>query len=116
MRPGTILVLLGLVLLFTYFGWQAFGIIVLSVLGFLLLAALIVAWGLWRLKVRVKQTMETMAKDFDARLRAAGVPLDRTASDAAQDPARRDAIDVQGTVRKPRDGADDPDSLDAGPR
>ena len=112
MRPGTILVLLGVILLFAVFGWQVFGWIALSILGFLLLAALIVVWALWRVKVRVQRTMETVARDLESRLRASGSqpPNDPSGPFAG---SRKDAIDVEGRVRKPRDGADDPDQLDA---
>lgn len=121
MRTGTILLLLGAVLLFAFFGWKAFGVLALSVLAFLLLALLIVAWALWRVKVRVRRTMESVARDLEARLRAAGArpPSDPNAPNAPDVPfgggSRRDAIDVEGRVRKPRDGADDPDQLDPDP-
>lgn len=116
MRPGTILVLLGAIVLFAAFGWQVFGWIALSILGFLLLAALILAWALWRVKVRVRRTMESVARDLEARLRAAGArpPNDPNDPSGRGGGSRPGAIDVEGRVRKPRDGADDPDQLGPG--
>lgn len=110
MRPGAILVLLGLVVLFAFFGWQVLGWIALSVLLFVVLAVGILVLALWRLKVRMKRKMQEVARELEARLRAAGatVPPDQ------QGPPK-DYIDVEGTVRKPRDGADDPDLLGQAP-
>ena len=110
MRPGTLLVLLALMLLFAFFGWQVFGWIALSLLLFVLLGVGFLALALWRLKVRVRRKMEEVARDLEAKLRAAGatVPPDHEGTP-------RDSIDAQYTVRKPRDGADDPDPLDQDP-
>ena len=100
MRPGTILVLLGLILLFAYFGWKAFGILAISFLVFLLLALGAVVVGLWVIKRRMRRKLEELGYAVEQRLRA----------QAGRDDARRgDAIDVEATVRKPRDGADEPE-------
>lgn len=110
MRTGTIVVLLGLILLFAVFGWQVFGWIALSVLVFVILAVGILLLALWRLKVRVRRKMQEVARELEAKLRAAGatIPPDH-------DGTPHDSIDAEYKVRKPRDGADDPDLLDQDP-
>ena len=107
MRTGPILVLLGLILMFAFFGWQLFKWAAISILLFLVLGIGLLVFALWRLKVRVRRKMQEVARDLEARLRAAGatVPPDHQGTP-------KDAIDVEGRVRKPRDGADDPDALD----
>jgi membrane protein implicated in regulation of membrane protease activity len=110
MRPGTAIVLLGLILLFAYFGWAAFGIIALSVVIFLLLGAAAVVVGLWVIQRRMRKKVEELGKAMEREM---GAAFGRT----EQRRSREDAIDVEGHVRKPRDGADDPDALDPrGPR
>lgn len=110
MRRGTILVLLGLILLFAYFGWAAFGILALTVLVVVAVAIGAVAFALWRIKRTMRRNLERLTQVLvdDARAR----PGDRG---PAETQARRaDAIDVEGRVRRPRDGADDPDALNRG--
>jgi membrane protein implicated in regulation of membrane protease activity len=99
MRPGTILVLLGLILLFAYFGWAAFGILALSILLFLVLAVGAVAVGLWVIKRRMRRRLEELGHVMEQHLR----------QQAGRQGARDDAIDVEATVRRPRDGADEPE-------
>ena len=99
MRTGTILVLLALILLFAAFGIQVFGWILAFILGTLLLAILAVAIGLWAIKRRMRRKLEELGVAMEQQLRRAGPGTD----------PRGDAIDVEGTVRRPRDGADAPD-------
>jgi membrane protein implicated in regulation of membrane protease activity len=99
MRTGTILVLLGLIFLFAYFGWAAFGILALSVLVFFVLAIAVVVVALWVVKRRMQRKLAELGHAVEERLR----------SQRAMD-ARGDAIDAE-VVRKPRDGADDPEQL-----
>lgn len=99
MRPGTILILLGLILLFAYFGWAAFGILTVSILVFLALAVVAVAVGLWVIKRRMRRRMEELGHVMEQHLRR----------QAGHQGGRDDAIDVEATVRRPRDGADEPD-------
>lgn len=106
MRVGTLLVLLGLILMSFFFGWQAFGDIALFVLLLLAAALSLLAWSLYRIRRRMEQSVELAARMFG---QAAGAPPGRQ-------PGPADAIDVKGRVRRPRDGADDPDDLAAGPR
>lgn len=101
MRPGTILVLLALIVLFAFFGIQVFGWILAFILATLLLAIGAVAVGLWAIKRRMRRKLQELGVVVEQRLR------DQAAT--ARPGSRGDAIDVEGTVRKPRDGADDPD-------
>src|SRR5687767_4844475 len=102
MRAGTILVLLALILLFAAFGWRAFGVLALTALAFVLLAVAAVAVGLWAIKRRMRRRLEGLGVAVERHLRsqaAAGGPA-----------AREGAIDAEATVRKPRDGADEPEA------
>ncbi|MEA3165397.1 MAG: hypothetical protein QOJ26_249 [Thermoplasmata archaeon] len=100
MRPSTIVVLLGLIVLFAFFGIQVFGWILAFVLATLLLAIAAVAVGLWYVKRRMRRKLEEL-----------GVAMERHLRDRSAEAGRSDAIDVEGEVRKPRDGADEPDQL-----
>ncbi len=116
MRIGTFVVLAALVVLFAVFGWKAFGYLALFALLVVLFAVGSVAWALYRVRRRLEKTLEEAARRFTP---PGGNGPDRGAgpgTGAATRPseaARRGAIDVEGHVRKPRDGADDPDSLAA---
>ena len=112
MRPGTALVLLGLVLMVAFFGWRAFGYLVLFGLLLVVVAVGAVALALYRIKRRLEQTVQEAARQFQQAAQARGAPPDASAGPSAA--ARRDAIDVDAVVRKPRDGADDPDNLGTG--
>lgn len=101
MRAVTILVLLGLIVLFAFFGWRAFGIVALTFLLVLVLALGTVAAGLWVIKRRMRRKLEELRQVL-------ATASARTAS-VATPPERDDVIDVEGQVRKPRDGADKPD-------
>jgi uncharacterized protein (DUF58 family) len=101
MRPGTILVLLGLIVLFALFGLRFFGWLLAFVFLTLLVAILAVVVGLWVIKRRMRRKLEELGVAVEERLRR----------QAEQERALRpDAIDVEATVRKPRDGADEPES------
>lgn len=107
MRVGTLLVLLGFVLLVAFFGWQVLGWIALSILVFVLLSIAIVAGAIWYIKRRIERKVAEVAKALAGERGGDTAPFRRSGPG--------DVIDVEGTVRKPRDGADDPDSLDGGP-
>ena len=101
MRPGTIVVLLGLIVLFAFFGLQVFGWLLAFVFLTLVVAILAVVVGIWVIKRRMRRKLEELGVAVEERLRR----------QAEQDRALRpDAIDVEGTVRRrPRDGADEPE-------
>lgn len=101
MRTGTILVLLGLILLFAYFGWQAFGILAATFLIVLLLAVGAVFVGLWVIKRRMRRKLQELGHVVEQHLRAR--------AGEGREARRGDAIDVEATVRRPRDGADEPE-------
>lgn len=101
-RAGPLLVLLVLLVLVAAAGVEALGWIVLFALVLVLLAVGAVALAIWSIKRRMRRNLERLA-DLLAGQRGGGAP-------PPPDP-RGGAIDVQGTVRKPRDGADDPDDL-----
>ena len=103
MRTGTILVLLGLILMFGYFGWSFFGYLALTFLLFLVLAVAAVVVGIWVIKRRMQRKLLELSQAMADQLRHRQPP------DTSE--ARRGAIDVEGRVRTPRDGADDPDQL-----
>lgn len=100
MRTGTILALLALILLFAAFGWRAFGILALTALAFVLLAVGAVAVGLWAIKRRMRRKLEEL-----------GVAVEQHLRSQAEAGRREDAIDAEATVRRPRDGADDPERM-----
>lgn len=102
MRAGTILVLLGLIVLFAAFGFQVFGWILAFILATLLLAIGAVALGLWAIKRRMRRKLQELGVAVEERLRSQAA--------SGRGPARGDAIDVEGTVRRPRDGADEPEA------
>jgi uncharacterized protein (DUF58 family) len=101
MRTGTIVVLLALILLFAFFGIQLFGWILAFILGTLLLAIAAVAVGLWAIKRRMRRKLEELGIAVTEHL--------RQRASSGPDQGGRDAIDVEGTVRRPRDGADEPE-------
>lgn len=108
MRPGTALVLLGLVLLVAYFGWAFVGAVFLSIVIFLILGAAAVVVGLWVIQRRMRTKLQELGKAMEREMGAAF-------AQAQQQKARDEAIDVEArVVRKPRDGADDPDALEPG--
>ncbi|MHB1260592.1 MAG: hypothetical protein ACYC2H_02625, partial [Thermoplasmatota archaeon] len=87
--------------LFAFFGFQVFGWILAFILGTLLLAIAAVAVGLWAIKRRMRKKLEELGVAVEQQLRSQA---------ASKRPGMRgDAIDVEGTVRKPRDGADEPE-------
>jgi hypothetical protein len=99
MRTSTMVLLTGLVLLVALFGWGALGALALGILVVLLLAGLAIAGSLWMLKRRMRRAMEEVAARF-------------AASQPPPSPGRPDSITVEAReVRRPRDGADDPDDL-----
>lgn len=103
MRAPAILVLLGLIVLFAVFGIQVFGWILAFILLLLVLAIAAVAAGLWAIKRRMRRRLQELGVAVEARLR------EEEASRRAEQ-ARTGAIDVEGTVvRRPRDGADQPE-------
>jgi uncharacterized protein (DUF58 family) len=103
MRPGTIVVLLALIVLFAFFGVQVFGWILAFILAILLLGVAAVAVALWVVRRRMRRKLEELGVAVEQHL--------RTQRDAGE--ARRgDVIDVEASVRKPRDGADDPEGFE----
>jgi Na+/H+ antiporter NhaD/arsenite permease-like protein len=100
MRPGTILVLLGLIVLFAYFGFQFFSFLLAFFLLTLIVGILTVVLGIWLIKRRMRRKLAELGVAVEERLRRQA-EQDRT--------LRPDAIDVEGTVRRPRDGADEPE-------
>ena len=100
MRPGTILVLLGLIVLFAFFGLRVFGWLLAFVFLLLVLGILSVVVGIWVIKRRMRRKLQELGVAVEESLRR----------QAEQDRRLRpDAIDVEATVRKPRDGADEPE-------
>lgn len=100
MRAGTILVLLGLIVLFAFFGFQVFGFLLAFFFLTLLVGILAVVVGIWVIKRRMRRKLAELGVAVEERLRR----------QAEQDRAMRpDAIDVEGAVRRPRDGADEPE-------
>jgi hypothetical protein len=100
MRPGTILVLLGLIVLFAFFGLRVFGWLLAFVFLFLVVGILSVVVGIWVIKRRMRRKLQELGVVVEESLRR----------QAEQDRRLRpDAIDVEATVRKPRDGADEPE-------
>ena len=101
MRPGTILVLLGLIVLFAFFGLQLFGWLLAFMFLTLVVGILAVVIGIWVIKRRMRRKLAELGVAVEERLRR----------QAEQDGGvRGDAIDVEGTVvRRPRDGADEPE-------
>ncbi|MFA5943324.1 MAG: hypothetical protein WC876_02535 [Candidatus Thermoplasmatota archaeon] len=96
MRQGTLLALLGLIVLFAAFGLRVFGWLLAFILGTIVLALVAVATGLWVIKRRMRRRLEELGIAVEHQMRN-------------QTPAARgDVIDVEGHVRKPRDGADEP--------
>lgn len=110
MKPSTLFFLLGLALVFAVFGLQVFGWLLAFAVGTVLLAVLAVVIGLWVIKRRMQARLWELGQAVEQRLRSSPDPAGR----------RDGAIDVEGVVRTPRDGADDPDELaqggPAGPR
>ena len=103
MRRGTIVVLLGLIVLFAFFGLRLFGWLLAFFFLTLVVSILAVVVGIWVIKRRMRRRLQELGVAVEERLR-------REAEQGRQDRARRpDAIDVEGTVRKPRDGADEPE-------
>ena len=100
MRPGTILVLLGLIVLFAFFGLRVFGWLLAFVFLLLVVGILAVVVGIWVIKRRMRRKLQELGVAVEESLRR----------QAEQDRRLRpDAIDVEATVRKPRDGADEPE-------
>ncbi|HUR26129.1 MAG TPA: hypothetical protein VM327_08980 [Candidatus Thermoplasmatota archaeon] len=100
MRTGTIVVLLGFILLFAFFGFKLFGWLLAFFFLTLLVGILAVVVGIWVIKRRMRRKLAALGVAVEERLRR----------QAEQDKALRpEAIDVEGTVRRPRDGADEPE-------
>lgn len=100
MRPATILVLLGLIVLFAFFGLRVFGWLLAFVFLLLVVGILAVVVGIWVIKRRMRRKLQELGVAVEESLRR----------QAEQDRRLRpDAIDVEATVRKPRDGADEPE-------
>lgn len=100
MRPGTILVLLGLIVLFAFFGFRFFGWLLAFFFLTLVVSILAVVVAIWVIKRRMRRKLAELGVAIEERMRR----------QAEQDRALRpDAIDVEATVRRPRDGADEPE-------
>ncbi|HUR25233.1 MAG TPA: hypothetical protein VM327_04360 [Candidatus Thermoplasmatota archaeon] len=102
MRAGTILVLLGLIVLFAFFGFRFFSWLLAFFLLTLVVGILAVVLGIWVIKRRMRRKLAELGVAVEERLRR------QTQQDQA---VRPDAIDVEGTVRRPRDGADEPEKF-----
>jgi uncharacterized protein (DUF58 family) len=101
MRAGAILALLALVLLVAAFGLRAFGWLLVFALAVVLLGVGAVVVAVWSIRRRMRRTLEQLTRALAAERGGPG--------EGAPGPgARRDAIDVQPVVRRPRDGADEP--------
>lgn len=105
MRPGTIAVLLALIVLFAFFGVQVFGWILAFILAVLLLGVAAVAVALWVVRRRMRRKLAELGVAVEQHLRA-----QRDAGEGRR--GAGDVIDVEASVRKPRDGADDPEGLE----
>src|SRR5687767_2541594 len=100
MRAGTIIVFLGLIVLFAFFGWQLFGWLLAFFFLTLVVSLLAVMLGIWVIKRRMRRKLAELGVAIEERLRR------QSEQDRAMGP---DVIDAEATVRRPRDGADEPE-------
>lgn len=101
MRTGAILAWLAFILLFAAFGLKAFGWLLLFGLVLVLLGVGALLLAFWSIKRRMRRNLEQLTRAMAGERGGPG--------GEGRPGGRRDAIDVEAVVRKPRDGADAPE-------